>query len=81
MKLNDKIIDGIYDVNKEKFNLFTPGSNIKIIPEKLIKKIKTLYFIFNMALQKSILRNFKKYNFKNTKYIWPFPTIKISKKI
>lgn len=81
-KLNDKIIDGIYDVNKEKFNLFTPGSNIKIIPEKLIKKNKNDYILFLIwHFRKSILRNFKKYNFKNTKYIWPFPTIKISKKI
>ena len=35
--LDNSIIDGIYDVNKEKFNLYTPGSNIKIIPEKKIK--------------------------------------------
>ncbi len=81
-KLNDKIIDGIYDVNKEKFNLFTPSSNIKIIPEKLIKKNKNDYILFLIwHFRKSILSNFKKYNFKNTRYIWPFPTIKISKKI
>ena len=52
-------IDGIYDVNKEKFNLFTPGSNIKIIPENQLKKIKMIIFYFNMHFRKSILRNFK----------------------
>ena len=81
-KLNNKIIDGIYDVNKEKYNLYTPGSNIKIIPEKKIYANKNDYILFLIwHFKKSIYKNFKKYNFKNTKYIWPFPSIKISKKI
>lgn len=81
-KLNDKIIDGIYDVNKEKFNLYTPGSNIKIIPENKIITNKNDYILLLIwHFKKSILKNFKKYNFKDTKYIWPFPSIKISKKI
>ena len=44
--LDDKIIDGIYDVNKEKFNLYTPGSNIKIISEKKIKSNQNDYILF-----------------------------------
>ncbi|MDC0030860.1 hypothetical protein OAI99_02845 [Candidatus Pelagibacter sp.] len=80
--LDDKIIDGIYDVNKEKFNLYTPGSNIKIISEKKIKSNQNDYILFLIwHFKKSILQNFKKYNFKNTKYIWPFPSIKISNKL
>lgn len=80
--LDDKIIDGIYDVNKEKFDLYTPGSNIKIISEKKIKSNKNDYILFLIwHFKKSILQNFKKYNFKNTKYIWPFPSIKISNKL
>jgi hypothetical protein len=81
-KLDDKLIDGIYDINKDKFNLYTPGSNIKIISEKKIKKNQNDYiFLLIWHFKKSILKNLKKYGFKNTKYIWPFPSIKISNKL
>ncbi len=80
--LDNSIIDGIYDVNKEKFNLYTPGSNIKIIPEKKIKFNQNDYILLLIwHFKKTILNNFKKYNFKDTKYIWPFPSIKISNKL
>ena len=80
--LDNSIIDGIYDVNKEKFNLYTPGSNIKIIPEKKIKFNQNDYILLLIwHFKKTILNNFKKYNFKNTKYIWPFPSIKITNKL
>lgn len=80
--LDNTFIDGIYDVNKEKFNLYTPGSNIKIISEKKIKFNRNDYILFLIwHFKKTILHNFKKYDFKNTKYIWPFPSIKISNKL
>ena len=80
--LDSSLIDGIYDINREKFNLFTPGSNIKIISEKKIKLNQNDYILLLIwHFKKSILQNFKKYNFKNTKYIWPFPTVRISKKL
>ena len=80
--LDNSIIDGIYDVNKEKFNLYTPGSNIKIIPEKKIKFNQNDYILLLIwHFKKTIKNNFKKYNFQNTKYIWPFPSIKISNKL
>ncbi len=80
--LDNSFIDGIYDVNKEKFNLYTPGSNIKIISEKKIKFNRNDYILLLIwHFKKTILHNFKKYNFKNTKYIWPFPSIKISNKL
>jgi len=79
---DNSFIDWIYDVNKEKFNLYTPGSNIKIISEKKIKFNRNDYILFLIwHFKKTILHNFKKYNFKNTKYIWPFPSIKISNKL
>ena len=80
--LDNSIIDGIYDVNKEKFNLYTPGSNIKIISEKKIKFNQNDYILLLIwHFKKTIKNNFKKYNFQNTKYIWPFPSIKISNKL
>jgi len=80
--LDNTFIDGIYDVNKEKFNLYTPGSNIKIISEKKIKFNRNDYILLLIwHFKKTILHNFKKYDFKNTKYIWPFPSIKISNKL
>ena len=37
-KLNDKNIKYIYDITPEKINKYTPGSGIKIIKEREIKK-------------------------------------------
>ena len=36
-KLDNTLIKGVFDVNKKKFNKFTPHSKIKILDEKKIK--------------------------------------------
>ena len=80
--LDEKVIEGIYDVNKEKFNCFTPGTNIKIKNEKLIIRDKPDYILFLIwHFKKTIKEKFKKFKLKKTKYIWLFPKLKISKKI
>lgn len=38
--INSKLIENIYEVNKFKFNRYTPGTNIKIISEKKNKRKK-----------------------------------------
>ena len=79
--IDDKVLDGIYDVNKEKFNCFTPGSNIKIINEKKIVKDKPDYILFLIwHFKETINKKIKKLKLKNTKFIFPFPDFKIVKK-
>ena len=80
--LDGEVIDGIYDVNKEKFNCLTPGTNIKIKNEKSITSDKPDYILFLIwHFKKTIKEKFKYFNLKKTKYIWLFPKLKISKKI
>ena len=43
--INNKVINYIAEVNKFKFNKFTPGQNIKIISEKEAKLKKPDYFL------------------------------------
>ena len=65
-KLNNKNVNGIFDVNPKKFNTFTPLTNIKILDEKManykelamqtnmdIDDVRTKYNIYN-DLKKSI---------------------------
>lgn len=39
-KINENLLPLILDVNKFKFGRFTPGTQIKIVDEKYLKKIK-----------------------------------------
>ena len=78
--LTGKNIEAIYDINKEKFNTYTPGSKIKIIDENKIKKLKPRYLILLIwHFKKTIREKLKKFNLKKTKLIWLFPKIKIAK--
>jgi len=80
-KIDNKILDGIYDVNKDKFNSYTPGSNIKIISEKYIKKDQPDYVLFLIwHFKETIKQKIKTLKLKNTKFIYPFPNFKIIKK-
>ena len=79
-KLNGESIKGIFDINKEKFNKFTPGSNIKIIDEKKIMYKKPKYLLLLIwHFKKTIKNKLKRFNLKKTKLIWLFPKIKITK--
>lgn len=79
-KLSDSQIKAIYDINKEKFDHFTPGSKIKIIDEKNIKNLKPKNLLLLIwHFKKTIKQKLKKYNLKNTKLIWLFPKIRILK--
>ena len=42
--INKKLIPFIAEVNKDKFNKFTPGTKIEIISEKKAKLLKPDYF-------------------------------------
>ena len=81
-KINDKIMDGIYDINPQKFNKFTPGSNILIKTEKYINQDKPDYIVFLIwHFKKTIAKKFGNIKNNKTKYIWLFPKILIRNKI
>jgi len=81
-KLDSNLISAIYDVNKEKFNKYTPGTKILIRDEINLKKDKPDYIIFLIwHFKQTIKEKFKKYKLKNTKFIWLFPKLKISRKV
>ena len=74
---NDKI-DYIAERNPKKYELYTPGSKIKIISEKnsRIKK-PNFYLVLPWHFQKEILSREKKIRLKGTKFIFPFFKLKI----
>jgi len=76
-KLNNKDIQKIFDVNSFKFGKFTPISNIEIIDEKKISKMKIDYLLILIWHFKSyVIKKIKKQNSK-IKIIVPFPKIRI----
>ena len=71
------MLSGIFDVNKAKFNKFTPHSKIKILDEKKIRKTKVDYILLLIWHFKGfVIKKIKKFN-KKIKIIIPFPKIKI----
>ena len=76
-KVNYKLLSGIFDVNKAKFNKFTPYSKIKILDEKKMRKVKVDYILLLIWHFKGfIIEKIKKFN-KKIKIIVPFPKIRI----
>ena len=77
-EISNKMISHIVDVNPYKRNKYTPGSKIKIINEKDLKKIKFDYLVvlpwhfrdFVIDKEKNILK-------KGQKLIFPLPDIEI----
>mgnify|MGYP001227600080 CR=1 FL=1 len=79
--LNENDIKQIYDINKNKFNCYTPGSKIKIVNEKNIIKDKPKYLIFLIwHFKKTIFQKIKKLKLRNTRFIWLFPNYKVTNK-
>ena len=76
--INSKLIKYIGEVNRYKFNKFTPGSKIKIISEKKLKKLKPDYLlVLPWHFKNFILEKEKKYLDDGTKFIFPLPDIEI----
>ena len=79
-KLNNKIISGVYDVNPFKFGKYTPGTKIFIKNEKEIYKDKPDYLLLLIWHFKNTLKiKLKKFKKTKSKFIWPFPKLKITK--
>ena len=77
-KINNKMIDYIAERNKNKFNLYTPGTNIKIISETLSRFYKPNYYlVLPWHFKSEILKREKEIRKKGTKFIFPLPELKI----
>ncbi len=77
-KIDSKLIKYIGEVNKFKFNKYTPGSNIKIISEKQLKKFKPDYLlVLPWHFKDHILKREHQYLKNGGKFIFPLPDIEI----
>jgi hypothetical protein len=76
-KIDSHLIQEIFEINKEKFNKFTPITKIKIVNENNIKKKNPDYILLLIwHFGKFVCNKIKKQN-KKIKIIIPFPRIKI----
>ena len=76
--IDNKLIPFIADRNSQKFNFFTPGTKIKIISEKLSRKMKPDYYlVLPWHFKKEILKRENKIRRKGTKFIFPLPKLRV----
>tara|TARA_B100000287_G_C20294181_1_gene647139 strand:- start:52 stop:675 length:624 start_codon:yes stop_codon:yes gene_type:complete len=76
--LDNRNIKFISDRNPRKFNLYTPGSNIKVISETESRRLNPDYYlVLAWHFKKEILSREKIIRKKGTKFIFPLPNIKI----
>lgn len=79
--INENVIDFIAERNEEKFNKYTPISNIKIISEKQSRKLKPdYYFVLPWHFKRGILKREEKSLKKNIKFIFPLPKLHVCSK-
>ena len=72
------LVKYIAERNKHKFNLYTPGSKIRIISEKYSRALKPdFYLVLPWHFKKEILIRERKIRKKGTRFIFPLPTLKI----
>ena len=77
-KINNKTVEYIAERNKNKFDLYTPGTKIKIISENLSRSFKPDYYlVLPWHLKKEILYREKAIRKKCTKFIFPLPKLSI----
>lgn len=73
-----KEIKLVAEINKDKFNHYTPGSNIKIVSESKAKSIKPDYMlVLPWHFRESIIQREKKFLENKGKLIFPLPQIEI----
>ena len=76
--IDNTLIDFVAEVNPDKFNKLTPGSNIKIIPEEMSKKMKPDYYlVLPWHFKKNLIEKFRKEKKYIGKFIFPFPNVSI----
>ena len=76
--INNKTINFAAERNKKKYNLYTPGTKIKIISEVLSRFHKPDYYlVLPWHFKKEILIREKSIRKKGTKFIFPLPKLEI----
>ena len=76
--INKNQINFIADRNPKKYNLFTPGTKIKIISEKNSREMKPDYYlVLPWHFKDEIIQREKNIRKKGTKFIFPLPKLKI----
>ena len=76
--INKKYLKFIADRNPNKYNLFTPGTKIKIISENNSRSMNPDYYlVLPWHFKSEILNREKKIINKGTKFIFPLPKISI----
>ena len=77
-RIKDNLINKIVEINKFKYNKYTPGTKIKIISESEAKSINPDYYlVLPWHFKKNIIEREKKYLKKGGKLIFPLPKIQI----
>lgn len=77
-KINNDIINYAAERNKNKYNLYTPGTKIKIISEVLSRFYNPDYYlVLPWHFKKEILLREKMIRKTGTKFIFPLPNIEI----
>ena len=78
-KINNDIINYAAERNKNKYNLYTPGTKIKIISEVLSRFYNPDYYlVLPWHFKKEILLREKFARKKGTKFIFPLPEFEIA---
>lgn len=76
--INNKLIPFIADRNNKKFNFFTPGTKIKIVSEKLSRKMKPDYYlVLPWHFKEEIIKRESKIIKQGTKFIFPLPKLTV----
>ena len=71
-------LDCIADVNPDKYNCYTPGTNIPIVSEAQCKELRPDYFlVLPWHFKESILAREDEFRKKGGKFIFPLPEIEI----
>ena len=74
--IDNKLIEFAAERNQKKFNLFTPGTKIKIISEKKSRSYNPDYYlVLPWHFRKEILKREKFIRKKGTKFIFPLPIV------
>ena len=74
--MDNKDVSYIADRNPLKYNLFTPGTKIRIISENHSRKLKPDYYlVLPWHFKKEILSREKTAKRNGTKFIFPLPTV------
>ena len=77
-KIDQNLIKFAADRNPDKFNRFTPGSNIKIISEKKSRALKPDYYlVMPWHFEKEIIKREKLFSLHGGKLLFPLPEFKI----